>query len=227
MGEKLFLKDEDLLLQLQSGEDHLVERKTKNDGQDFLKTAVAFANSTPINVPAILFIGVKDDGTVEDGNDVDKLQKTFTDKVKRAYPPISYYAKSLVKDEKPFLAIIIPGSPGRPHFSGPSFIRKGSQTFEASELEFDMLISQRHNKSFLLQEWINKKITVDWVNRAAAQVGASGRINHTWESTLKSCNQFFFTIDNNGSLQSFPLTEASISYDNGKNRLKLELDHCR
>lgn len=227
MDEKLFLKDEDLLLRLAPGEDHFVERKTKGDSKDFLKTAVAFANSTPVNVPAILFIGVKNDGTIEDENDVDRLQKTFTEKVGRAYPPIPYYTKSLVKDEKPFLAVIIPGSSMRPHFAGKSYIRKGSETFEASDLEFNNLISHRNSKTYFLQEWINKKITVDWINRAAAQVGTAGRVSHTWDATLKSCNHFYLTVDVNDSLKSFSLNEVSVSFDDAKNRLKLELDHSR
>jgi predicted HTH transcriptional regulator len=60
------LKDEGLLLRLRNFEDNFVERKTSADSKDWLKTVVAFANSTPVGYPAVLFIGVKDDGTPEE-----------------------------------------------------------------------------------------------------------------------------------------------------------------
>jgi hypothetical protein len=51
------LTDEELLLRLRSFEDAFVERKTKGDHIDWVKTIVAFANSTPVGFPAVLFIG--------------------------------------------------------------------------------------------------------------------------------------------------------------------------
>jgi predicted HTH transcriptional regulator len=57
------LKDEELLLRLRIFEGNFVERKASGDLKDWPKTVVAFANSTPVGCPAVLFIGVKDDGT--------------------------------------------------------------------------------------------------------------------------------------------------------------------
>ena len=84
------ISDHDLLLRLRSFEDAFVERKTSADSKDWLKTIVAFANTAPVGYPAVLFIGVKDDGTPE-GNQVnlDSLQKTLSEHVAKAYPPIS------------------------------------------------------------------------------------------------------------------------------------------
>ena len=52
------LSDADLLARMKNFEDHLVERKTVKDEKDWKKTAVAFANSVPVGLPAVLYIGV-------------------------------------------------------------------------------------------------------------------------------------------------------------------------
>jgi predicted HTH transcriptional regulator len=82
------INDQDLLLRLHSFEDAFVERKTSGDSKDWLKTVVAFANSTPIDYPAVMFIGVKDDGTHEGKQvNLDSLQRTLSEQVAKAYPP--------------------------------------------------------------------------------------------------------------------------------------------
>lgn len=35
------------------------------DDKDWKKTAVAFANSVPVGLPAVLYIGVRDNGEIE------------------------------------------------------------------------------------------------------------------------------------------------------------------
>jgi predicted HTH transcriptional regulator len=57
------LTDRDILLRLANTEDGTVERKTASDYRDCLKTAVAFSNSMPVGDPAIIFVGVGNDGT--------------------------------------------------------------------------------------------------------------------------------------------------------------------
>ena len=59
------LSDADLASRLTNFEDHFVERKTSGDQADWVKTVVAFANSTPIGYPAVLFIGVKTTGPLK------------------------------------------------------------------------------------------------------------------------------------------------------------------
>ncbi|MFQ5927947.1 MAG: helix-turn-helix domain-containing protein, partial [Terriglobia bacterium] len=104
----LQLSDQDLLSRLQNFEDYFVERKTSSDKRDWLKTVVGFANSAPVGYPAVLFIGVRDDGTIEGTANLDKLQQTFSGIVSEAYPPIATFPKVLERDGKQFLAVIIP-----------------------------------------------------------------------------------------------------------------------
>jgi predicted HTH transcriptional regulator len=59
------LSDADFLARMKNFEDHLVERKTAKDDKDWKRTAVAFANSVPIGLPAVLYIGVTDDGEIQ------------------------------------------------------------------------------------------------------------------------------------------------------------------
>ena len=104
------ITDADLLLRLTNYEDHFVERKTSGDSKDWLKTVVGFANSTPIGYPAVLYIGVRDNGEIEEGVNLDSMQKTLGKKLEDAYPTIYYIPKVLVKDAKQFVAVIVPGS---------------------------------------------------------------------------------------------------------------------
>ena len=105
------LKDEELSLRLRNFEDNFVERKTSGDSKDWLKTVVAFANSTPVGYPAVLFIGVKDDGTPGDRTaDLDSLQQTFSKKLSDAYPHIYCFPRVVNADGKELLAVIVPGS---------------------------------------------------------------------------------------------------------------------
>jgi hypothetical protein len=84
--------DDELRMRIRNFEDSFVERKTLGDSKDWLKTAVAFANSAPVGFPAILYLGVRDDGTPEpqafDSN-LEDLQQSFSKKLKPAYPRIA------------------------------------------------------------------------------------------------------------------------------------------
>jgi predicted HTH transcriptional regulator len=90
-----YLSDSDLLSRLKNFEDNFVERKSAGDSRDWLKTVVAFANSTPVGYPGVLFIGVKDNGTPETGCNLDSLQQTFARKIQEAYPPVYFATKIL------------------------------------------------------------------------------------------------------------------------------------
>ena len=211
------LADQDLLLRLASFEDQFVERKTSSDKKDWLKTAVAFANTTPVGYPAVLFIGVRNDGTIEGVTNLDKLQQTLNDILGEAYPPIPTFPKVLEKDGKQFLAVIIPGSAERPHFAGHSYIRKGSETRKASEEQFAELVAQRNSKARHMLAWKGKSISVGYAIKGTPTVVERPR-------DLVDCNEFYVTIRGDNTTESIPLQRINISYDNANKRLKLEID---
>jgi Schlafen, AlbA_2 len=219
------LKDEELLLRLRNNEDAFVERKLFSDSSDWLRTAVAFANSTPSGYPAVLFIGVKDDGTPEGKNEnIEAVMKSFGKKLSKAYPRIYYLPKTLNVGGKEVLAIIIPGSEGRPHFAGPSYVRVGSESREASEKQFDSLLAWRISKASEILKWRDKNVTVDHM-RVGEQVAFLGAVASSESLSVTYCNQFYVTLENKsaGYHKSIPLRRLDVSYDEKNDCLKLEV----
>ena len=221
----MILTDEDILLRLTAFEDSFVERKTANDSRDWLKTAVAFANSTPVGYPAILFIGVRDDGTIEDETNLDSLQRTLSEKLAVAYPPIYYLSKVLRHRGKQFLAILVPGSENRPHFAGPAFIREGSKSIQSSATQFEILVAERNSKVREIRRWKGKVVTFQ---RSASKelyaVHVLGTTGGKLAGTVIDCNAFYVTVESTtraGSLISIPLGQIEISFDHVSRCLEL------
>lgn len=208
MSEELQLPvtDEELFLKLLSTEDNFVERKRFSDHKEWTRTVVAFANSCPLGFPGILFIGAYDNGTLEQPRDpvnLDSLQKTLTLLVAEAWPPIYLLPKVLRKDGREFLAVLVPGSPQRPHFAGHSFVRIGSETRKASEEQFDNLILQRSSKARELEKKIGQRIYWELVG------GRGGNAT----GTLAAVNQFFITVHGENYTRCWPLEWITISFE--------------
>lgn len=214
------LSDADLLARMKNFEDHLVERKTVSDEKDWKKTAVAFANSAPVGLPAVLFIGVRDNGEIETPQkNLDEAQKRFNNHMKRVYPRIAYVPKIIADgDGKQALAVIIPGSELRPHFTGLSYIRRGSESIEASEEQFGELIAQGNSKAARILQWKGQNISVFSRN-------AGDEISWPNTTVLVGCDQFYVTVQivSEESPLSFPLSRVEINFDNARNRLQLEI----
>ena len=82
----------------------------------------------PIGYPAVLFVGVKDDGTPQEKTDnLDKIQMTLGELAGNIYPPVYTFSRVINVQGKDVLAFIVPGSPNRPHFAGPPYVRLGSK----------------------------------------------------------------------------------------------------
>ena len=215
------LKDEELVLRLRNFEDNFVERKTSGDSKDWLKTVVAFANSTPIGYPAVLYIGVKDDGSPEERTvNLDSLQKTFTKEMGDAYPPPYYLMKVFCINGKQVLAVVVPGSPDRPHFAGQAYVRKGSQSIVASDSQFVELIASRNSKAYEILKWKGKAITVALFGGHTKAFGSPVE-KRSRECTLLACNQFYATLKSATGQECIPLGWIDVSFDERAQRLKL------
>src|SRR5215467_11391078 len=105
----IHLTDADLIARLKNFEDHFVERKTSGDSKDdWVKTAVAFANSAPSDFPCVLYIGVRDNGDLEEKQiDLDGLQKKFNRAMTAVYPPVPYIPKIISVGGRQCLAVIV------------------------------------------------------------------------------------------------------------------------
>jgi len=215
------LSDEDLASRLRNYEDPFVERKTAADVNDVTKTAVAFANSLPIGAPGVIFLPVRDDGTVQEGQDLDQLQRNITRRLNRAYPQIPSLYKIIRDDEKQLVAVVIWGSESRPHFSGPSYVRKGSESVEASEGQFNALIAQRNSKVYEILKWKGKRILV---NSRVRQ--PHGWVHDQDRATVLECNPFYVSLEmGRGSLTSIPLDRVELSFVAAEQCLSLEVTH--
>lgn len=215
------LSDEDILSRLDNLEDSFVERKTEGDSGDWLKTVIAFANSVPVGYPALLFIGVKDDGTIQHLANTDSLQKKLSSKIQESYPVPYYWSKVLEKDGKKFLAVIVPGSENRPHFAGPSYVRDGSKTVSASEDQFKTLLAQRNSVAYELLAWRGKTVSM-WqpTTPGATYHPSSGAVG---DAIIVDCNQFYVTLDigQPSSRFSFSLEAFNIGFNYSRNRLEM------
>ena len=181
-----------------------------DDTYGWLKTAVAFANSCPVGQPGILYVGVENNGDIKrqaDGYDFEKLQKSIGGKIGEAWPPIYFVSRILDKDGIEFVAVMIYGSPKRPHFSGRAWVRIGPETKDASEVEHDNLIAQRSSKVRFLQRLVGK--LVYW-HATDYQPGNEN-------GTLTDCNEFFVTVVGNSYSRCLPVDWITISYSPGMN----------
>jgi predicted HTH transcriptional regulator len=95
--------DADLIAKLRPTEDSLVERKSKSDEGGWLRkeggwlrTVVAFANSAPVNYPAVLFLGVSNSGDIAPDLKVEDLMKSFTACIaNRTWPPVVNFPENV------------------------------------------------------------------------------------------------------------------------------------
>jgi hypothetical protein len=207
------MSDEELISKVTDTENNFIERKSISDKGGWLQTAVAFANSCPVGFPGVLFVGVDNHGTIQRQKAVnfEDLQKSISDVIANAWPAIYILTKTLKKDGFEFAAVIIPGSPLRPHFSGQAYVRVGPQTMPASETQFDELIAQRSSKFRALQKLIGQ--TVYWQQFGPMAGNANG--------VVVECNQFFLTIDMGQTKRCFPLAWITLSFDLGNQRYQL------
>jgi len=215
----------ELLLRMHQFEDNFVERKTVSDRKDWLKTAVAFANSTPEARDAILFIGVTDRGEIQDhNNQLDTLQKTFDREIQKAYPPIDYHVEIVDENSRVALAVIIPFSAKKPHFAGPAYIRRGSQSIEANEPQFKELIARRNSKVTRLLDLKGKVVTVMNSRYIGPHLSES-----FWGSNVRvwDCDQFMLTLATSlepKDRSSFGLQDVELLFDHANNRPLIKLN---
>lgn len=179
-------------------EDQMVERKTVKDEKDWKRAAVAFANSAPIGYPALLYIGVRDNGEIENPQkDLEEVAKKFNSQMQKVYPRIAYVPKVISSDGRQALAVIIPGSESRPHFAGPAYVRRGPESVDASEEQFAQLIAQRNSKAAFLLGWKGKNVTV---------FTRMGDDELAWpnDTCLVDCNQFYVSL-HRGVISGLPV----------------------
>lgn len=217
------MTDEELALRIISTEDAYVERKTAGDNKRWIPTLVAFANSAPIGFACVLFIGAKDDGTLEPSVGVESLQKSFSEKAAEVFPPIPYSSKVFRRQGQECLAVIVQGSPHRPHYAGLPYIRLGTESKKANSEQVAQLVAERDPKAYEILKRKGQVVTVDSLNIPEAAIRV-GRVATSVLSRIKDCNQFWVTFENgSGQESSVGLHRVALSFDHDRNQLKLEI----
>jgi predicted HTH transcriptional regulator len=171
----------------------------------------------------VLFIGATDKGEIEaNPSNLDKLQKTFSEKLQHAYPPVYYTTKSVQENGRECLAVIVPGSVSRPHFAGPPYLRDGSQSIVPSPQQYDSLVAARVGKAYELQRWEGKLITLLTLSR---QNGMAYVVNkNSQQATVVGANQFYLTVSFGNRTHSYSLSRIEISYDHVAGRLEVQVE---
>lgn len=201
--------DDELRLGKAPSEDHFVERKTTGDSKDWVRTIVAFANSTPLDRHAVLYIGIRDDGSVESGVAPEAAQRKLERLLADVYPPITYTTRVLTEGDLAYLCVIVPGSAKRPHFSGPAFVRTGAQTVKASAEQFDRLIAERNSKAYRILQSLDKIVETRMIRTERAEM--LGRVKSSPIMTIVGCTQHTLTMrDHYGAIHQFGLDRVDI-----------------
>ena len=211
-------------------EDSLREKKVESDLKDLLKTMVAFANSVAPGDTAQVYIGERDDGTVQGVTNSDNIQKSIKKSADEIYPEIYYRTEVYEREGKKCVRLEIKHNGLAPHFGGSAWVRRGSQTVKATEVLYQQMVELRQSKAQVMFQWVNKYITIHWINATRTEQ----RLNTLYqfgreEATLVSVNGHWATfrvhLANSGqSIDcSEPIEKLLLSWDDGNGRLKVEV----
>jgi len=201
-----------LLTQLDRPEDPWVERKESFDERDVRKTLVGFANSVREGEMAVLFLGARNNGQHPGLGDADDCQKKVAGAAKKCYPPITYQPGILEVNvagaSRVVLAVMVPFSKDRPHFAGPAYIRRGSETLEASREVFADLIASQNEKARKILQFKGYSVRLRFRSESGFFYEVDGRVDH--------CDAHTVSIrDNETYVWSFAIPEVEIYHEGG------------
>jgi len=212
----------ELLEKLENREDSLIERKPPNcNDRELRKELAAFANAVTDPAYGIIFIGVSDDGKVIGIENTDERQKRIRRVAENdCYPPIAISTYVLEVDGKYVIAIVVPESNSKPHFTGPAYMRIGSECVNATETEYENLINSRSDKcsEILKHKDIVFSVVTDRKKLGDPRIIGSGRRFH--ECRVISCNQHWVRLYDISLSQYFnePFQNVSVIYDEERHR---------
>ena len=216
----------ELLARLRDNEDQFTERKPEGaGGSAFKKALVAFANTLPPNRTGILFIGISDTGDILGVADPNQLQRTLRKLAENdCYPPIYVDLAIVSADGKQVVAAVVSSSARRPHFAGPAYVRRGSESVAATEEVYrDLLLAQDDKRRYLLDHkdalW-----TVEYLNKAPGEAQSlfDTRARSQAECKVEEVTAFFVRLRNtSGTASSEMLQDVHISYDDTKHRPRM------
>jgi hypothetical protein len=215
-------------------EDSLREKKVESDLKDLLKTMVAFANSVAPGDTAQIFIGEKDDGTVQGATNPDSIQRSVAKEAEKIYPEIYYKTEVYEREGKHCVRVDIKRNELAPHFGGPAWVRRGSESIRATEQLYQQMVEQRQSKIRVLLQWLGKEVTVTGTQAPMNPFEPLSRVGEQeWsvgvhQAMLKVVNVHWVTFAVLLSQQSLtrpensePIDKLMLSWDDERQRLKV------
>ena len=216
---------DELLRLIGNHEDNFVERKSEGvRDAELRQTVSAFANAVPAGRAAVLFIGIHDKtGEVIGVGNPDQLQKRVREACHAdCYPPIQYSIEVITVDGKAVVAVVIPPSATKPHFTGPAYMRVGSESTKASAQQYEELILSRTDKA---REILGHKNEVFTVLGIGYKLGSNKPLpdaayKEMRECRIVECTGHLVTLADiaAGITFSEPLAHVTINHDHEKYR---------
>ncbi len=219
----------DLHALLAAPESSLLERKPETVNKSELRrTLVAFANTVPEGQTAVLFIGLHDDGSILGVRDTDAVQKRVRETAEQdCYPPIAYTCRVISADGEHVVGVAVSHSPNGPHFSGPAFVRRGSESVVATSEVYEELIHSRTDKCRRILQFRGQLVSVVCVQHVLGKVKVVADVHHKEESECRvlDCDSHTLRLEviNGSSRVAEPLEYVTISYDEIKWRPAAEV----
>lgn len=225
------MTDDELRQRLADHEDQLIERKSDGVKRDELRqTLSAFANALLPTGVGVLFIGVADrDGAITGVANSDSIQQRIREAAEGCYPPIrSYESHALTVEERTVVAVVIRASDERPHFTGPAYVRVGSESVNASPEQYDKLIASRNSKTGAIGRMGNQPITVEAIGRRLENPMPAPGARYQTEARIEDCDAHFVRLAVSvagmpGWTIAEPLERVTISHDVRQDRPMLIL----
>lgn len=109
----------------------------------------------------------------------------------------------------------MPFSLEKPHFSGPAFVRKGSECVNATTTEYENLISSRNDKCREIIKHGNIVFSVITERKKLGDPRMIGPGRHFHQCRIISCNQHSIRLYDISLGRNFsePLENVSVLYD--------------
>ena len=211
---------------LRAIEDAYLERKPEGvNREEIRKTFVAFANSVEEGREAVLLVGVDNDVNVLGVQDADRKQRDVRRYVEDCFPAIEYQAQVFEVNGRSVIAFSVPYSARRPHFSGPAFVRRGSESVTATSGQYEDLIASRVEKCRVLQGWRDQTISILEDNYRLGRGPVQGEWRAAREGRVLACDAHTVRLRDTGSDEHFTveLRQVELGYDEVRHRRLLRV----
>jgi len=236
--------DEEVRRRLKDVEDHFTERKESPQEPRMREAITAFANTAISEKPGIIYVGVKDNGEIIGGENMDSWQQKVSSWAASCFPPVNVIPVALTIEGKNILAVVVPGSHARPHFAKAAYVRKGAKNEMAAQSEIDEWIAYRNSKVRIISESKGKDITIVNIEPPkppAARDPKNAMLSMMYDSRgarkfysvpdghyqLEDCNNYWVTVKKVGAdtISTIPLSIIDLKKDDIEWRLTLLLIH--